>query len=378
MAHMVGLVTKSSLEVMLDTIMQRDEQPKDVPPALPARPVSHGRLPTSRRFMPVDVELEAGVPKSLFVESKKGEAEIEDRKNREDKDVVLKSAIFGSKRITSVEQEEESPSVKMAELEGYLESLEESDRTKSPAVVPPSVVPVDKNLQRHDTKDKKETNGEHLQVDPSFVEKLQMQVLKAELALEEKEQHNAHLQRQLQHYEKRWSEYEAKMKSMEETWQKELVSLQLSLAAAKKSSVSDDVADQPGKFNALPNHHSHNSKDVKSAEAHAPDGKQPYPSEAAKVGTPNEPQNAVKYLAKEFEQRRLVFEDDVDIIVAANSGQSNSHVNPDEDLRKLKARFTAWKKDYKARLREAKTSVQKIGNHEEKAHKRWWGKRSTK
>lgn len=51
--------------------------------------------------------------------------------------------------------------------------------------------------------------------------------LRAEAALRKKEEENAILQQRLKLYDTRWSEYELKMKSMEQTWQKQLTSLQV-------------------------------------------------------------------------------------------------------------------------------------------------------
>lgn len=64
---------------------------------------------------------------------------------------------------------------------------------------------------------------------PKALEELRSRVSKAESTLGQKEQENAALREQLQQYEIKWSEYEAKMKSMEEMWQKQMVSLQVSL-----------------------------------------------------------------------------------------------------------------------------------------------------
>lgn len=50
----------------------------------------------------------------------------------------------------------------------------------------------------------------------------------AETNLENKEQENAALQDQVQQYEARWVEYEGKMKLMEDMWQKQTASLQVS------------------------------------------------------------------------------------------------------------------------------------------------------
>lgn len=53
--------------------------------------------------------------------------------------------------------------------------------------------------------------------------------MKAEAALRQKDDENETLQQQLKQYERRWLEYENKMKSMEETWQRQFTSLQVSL-----------------------------------------------------------------------------------------------------------------------------------------------------
>lgn len=70
---------------------------------------------------------------------------------------------------------------------------------------------------------------EQVQALPLVMAELQVRVLKAEAALEEKEVENTALREQLQQNETRWLEYEAKMKSMEELWQKQMSSLQVSV-----------------------------------------------------------------------------------------------------------------------------------------------------
>lgn len=69
---------------------------------------------------------------------------------------------------------------------------------------------------------------QQIQVVPSVMAELQRKVLKAEAILGQKEQENATLREQLQQYEARQLEYEAKMKSMEDMWQKQMASLQVS------------------------------------------------------------------------------------------------------------------------------------------------------
>lgn len=63
---------------------------------------------------------------------------------------------------------------------------------------------------------------------PSALAELQKRVYKAEAIVEQKEEENTELWEQLKQSERKRIEYELKMKSMEETWQKQMASLQVS------------------------------------------------------------------------------------------------------------------------------------------------------
>lgn len=69
---------------------------------------------------------------------------------------------------------------------------------------------------------------EQVEIQTSILAELQKRVTKAEVTITQKEEENAALREQLQLVERRWSEYEAKMKAMEETWQMQMESLQVS------------------------------------------------------------------------------------------------------------------------------------------------------
>ncbi|XP_062187269.1 myosin-1-like isoform X2 [Phragmites australis] len=214
------------------------------------------------------------------------------------------------------------------------------------------------------------------------VTELQGRISKAEAALRDKEEENVMLKQQLEQYEKKWSEYEAKMKYMEDAWKRQLSSLQLSLVAAK-SLTSDDVATRAARIDAVPTHAQYNSEDTLSTGTHTHEvtelRHQNYnPESKVSAGNSDRRVNAVNHLAKEFEDRRQVFEDDAGFLVAVKSGQVGSNMNPDEELRKLKDRFATWKKDYKSRLRETKVNLLKVGTYDERSWKRWWGKKSSK
>jgi len=162
-----------------------------------------------------------------------------------------------------------------------------------------------------------------------------------------------------------------------------IYSFQLSLVAAKKSLVSDDVASRAARSDFTPAHAQYDSEDTLSTGTHTPEVIESrhhnhHPEAKVSAGNSDRRVNAVNHLAKEFEDRRQVFEDDAGFLVAVKSGQVGSNMNPDEELRKLKDRFATWKKDYKSRLKETKVNLQKVGTHDEKSRKRWWGKKSSK
>ncbi|XP_010278385.1 PREDICTED: myosin-2 isoform X1 [Nelumbo nucifera] len=232
----------------------------------------------------------------------------------------------------------------------------------------------------------RDVEQEHVQVQSSALAELQKRVLKAEAALAQKEEENAKLQLQLQQYEQRWLHYEAKMKSMEEMWQKQITSLQMSLAAAKKSLVADEIAGQLGRPVASPVPHNNGYEESMSVGTQNPDDTMRIILPNPLSGSGNVPGRvsdtgliAVNQLRKEFEKRKQVFDDDLECILEVKSGQSTSNRNPDDELRKLKLRFMAWKKDYKIRLWETKAMSHKLGNSDmDKNHKKWWGKKGVR
>lgn len=207
-------------------------------------------------------------------------------------------------------------------------------------------------------------------VKSSFLAELQRRVLKAEAALREKEEENDILHQRLQQYESRWSEYELKMKSMEEVWQKQMRSLQSSLSIAKKSLAVDDSErnsdvlvnasdDHDYSWDTGSNHRGQDSNGVRPMSAGL---------------------SVISRLTEEFDQRSQVFGDDAKFLVEVKSGQVEASLNPDRELRRLKQMFEAWKKDYGARLRETKLILHKIGNEEgtvDRVKKKWWGRRNS-
>ncbi|KAJ6753689.1 MYOSIN-2 ISOFORM X1 [Salix purpurea] len=220
---------------------------------------------------------------------------------------------------------------------------------------------------------------EQIDIQTSILAELQKRVVKAEATIGQKEEENAALQEQLQQYEKRWSDYEGKMKAMEEMWQMQMLSLQTSLAAARKSLAADNnTAAQPEKLDSSTSPHYYDSEDNVSTECRTPGGNTPnifanaFPD--LRAGRENNgPVNVVNNLAKEFELQKQCFDDEAKTLVEVRAGQSASNMNSDEELRRLKLKFEMWKKDYKVRLRETKARLHKLGHGEaDRNRRKWW------
>lgn len=219
-----------------------------------------------------------------------------------------------------------------------------------------------------------------VKVADDVVEELQRRVERAESTLAWKEQENATLRTQIQQYEMRWSEYDAKMRTMEDTWQKQIASLQISLAAAKKSLGSENTAGQPGRQES-PSPRSYDSDDL-SMGPRTPGASTPtkYSNSIAEVREANgSGLNPVNRLAKEFELQRQVFDDDARALFDVRASQPPAGMNSYNELRRLKMRFEVWKKEYKIRLKETRATLHKLGHSEVEKHRRkWWGKFSAK
>ncbi|KAK7308314.1 hypothetical protein VNO77_41916 [Canavalia gladiata] len=217
--------------------------------------------------------------------------------------------------------------------------------------------------------DKKVKESDEVLVKSSFLSELQRRVLKAEAALREKEEENDILHQRLQQYESRWSEYELKMKSMEEVWQKQMRSLQSSLSIAKKSLAIDDSE-----------RNSDASVNASDERDYSWDGGNHKRQESNGARSTSAGLSVISRLAEEFEHRSQVFGDDAKFLVEVKSGQVEASLNPDQELRRLKQMFEAWKKDYGARLRETKVILNKLGSEDgalEKMKKKWWGRRNS-
>ncbi|KAG6591992.1 Myosin-2, partial [Cucurbita argyrosperma subsp. sororia] len=240
------------------------------------------------------------------------------------------------------------------------------------------------NADRRASEDKLQEQVESL---TTTVGELQKRVVMAEAAMEKKEEENAALREKVKQFECMRSEYDAKMKSMEDMWQKQTASLQMSLAVAKRTlAAAENVACPLGRVdvaNSPP--HYYDSEDMTSMGSRTPGGTTPVKAFGiSEVGAGREMNGAlfaVSTLVREFEQRRIAFDNDAKALIESKSShaQTRSNMNPEEEYRKIKVRFEAWKKEYKVRLREMKGKVHKYGHFEvDKLRRKWWGKLSSR
>ncbi|XP_039040957.1 myosin-2-like [Hibiscus syriacus] len=212
---------------------------------------------------------------------------------------------------------------------------------------------------------------QQIQVVPSAMAELQRRVLKAEATLGQKEQENVTLREQLQQYEAKCLDFEAKMKSMEDMWQKQLASQQTSLAAARKSLAADSAAGQLGRAGVVSPRH-YDSEDV-SMGSRTPGVDTPL------WGRENDSSNAVGNLLKEFDQKKQAFDNDAKSLDETRTAQLASYVNPEDELQRLKRIFETWKRDFKMRLKTTKAKLHKRGCQEsDKTRRKWWEKLSSR
>ncbi|KAG5597705.1 hypothetical protein H5410_038937, partial [Solanum commersonii] len=216
---------------------------------------------------------------------------------------------------------------------------------------------------------------------PSVVEDLERRVAKAEATIEQKEKENAALKEQVNQFEAQCLEYEVKMRSMEEMWQKQMTSLQqASLAAAKNTLGAGDTTGRPGKLEGSPSPHYYDSDDATSMDT--PAGRTPVSFSSNSLGVVanrevNGGLSLISHLTMEFEQRKQNFDNEAMAIVHLKPGQLHSTNNPADEYRRLKHRFEEWKKEYKVRLKETKTKVHKLVRSKAgKSCRKWWGKKS--
>lgn len=408
--------TRSSLELMLDSIRQRDEQPNDVPPALPIRPVSRARLPPGRKRVPLRLQMSCLMedPKENEVDNKEGNRadfvlkKIDSLSFKDDtregplekileiqksfrghqvrcyylqlrrRTITIQSFVRGEtarKNYQFLSRRLEAVIVIQRHTKQWVDWRTMQKRQRAVIILQSTIRGWLTRKSVHDKKnfrlpgiDYKEDirkpgwiNQEitdHIQVSPSVLADLRRRLHMVETELGSKEMENAAIRRRLRQYEEKWLEYEKKMKSMEKKWQDQLASLQMSLRAAKNSLTTERI---PISLHNCPVAEDRVSVGVQTTHGRtmADIINSRYNNEAQPELRNNRVDDTIPRIE---DNRRSSFQDDL-------------RKSPDEEFQNLKLRFEVWKKDYEVRLQEAKTMLRKSTHPEtKKGWKKWWGR----
>ncbi|VAI44102.1 hypothetical protein VPH35_103853 [Triticum aestivum] len=179
------------------------------------------------------------------------------------------------------------------------------------------------------------------------VAELERKAAEAEARLRQKEEENAALRRRIESYHIRWLEYEIRIKSLEEDFHEQLASLQMARDAAR-------IAQE------LPYVDLHEFSEPRMmklpGEEASPRLRQAGSRRSADGGRRI---SAVGRLGAEFRRGSQALEKGVAALTVEQRPWQPGVPSAGSfgDLRKLKAQFRSWKKDYKVRLRKAKAEM---------------------
>ncbi|KAJ9558382.1 hypothetical protein OSB04_012996 [Centaurea solstitialis] len=176
---------------------------------------------------------------------------------------------------------------------------------------------------------------EDVRVSTSYIRDLERQVLRAEAALREKKRENAILELQIQHIDKKWELHKAKMNLKEKSWQDELTSIQMSLASSRER-MTNEITE------------------------HLPEN----PTRQQEIDKTNLTIREILELQ----------ENDTDMHKTNCGFRLKSRKHQEQELKRLKGRFKAWQKDFKARLHDVKRRLDGFDNECKtvRVHKRCW------
>ncbi|CAM0946755.1 unnamed protein product [Alopecurus aequalis] len=180
------------------------------------------------------------------------------------------------------------------------------------------------------------------------VAELERKAAEAEARLRQKEEENAALRRRIESYHVRWLEYEIRIKSLEEAFHDQLASLQMTRDAARMAQELPYPYDDR-----------HGSSVTKVPCEDAPPGRL-WQAGCRRSADGSKRSSAVGRLGAEFCRGSQALERGAAALAAEPRPPWQPGVPSADsvgDLKKLKAQFRAWKKDYKARLRKAKAEM---------------------
>ncbi|GER53034.1 myosin-like protein [Striga asiatica] len=350
--------TRSSLELMLDKLQrQTDDQPKDAPPALPARPVSRARLPRARKPLQLDLhrrrsleEIDAGSERAPMAMADGPVSFDRFQKGKNSKDTPENGILNLQKcyRGYKIRCYYKDLRTGVIAMQSFIRGENARTVRNCWIIKLKAIILIQRHIrmyfERRELKEKqakaeqmklagKSVNlgqVEDIEVPYSVLIDLQKRILRAEAKVRRKKEENVGLRMQIQEMEGKWQQYEERMKFLEKAWQDELTNIQEHLAAANKNQASE--------------------------------------------------RNCPDFIITSHDGQRelLINEEDIDQINEIGLMQGCSILHPQDKLRKLKLKFKSWKKDYKIKLRDTRTMLKKLESSKTaKGEKTWWGRRTS-
>ncbi|XP_051125944.1 myosin-3-like [Andrographis paniculata] len=327
------MACRSSLELMLEKIQQLEDQPEpeDIPPALPVRPVSRARIPPARRihFQKLSSDLSAPSFNGSFNGGCCTEKGIETLgKSVEKRSQIMIQKWYRGHRVRRSYKEIRTGAV-------ALQSFVRGENARRKSVGAAVVV------------------GENVNVRYDVLVDLQRRVVTTEARARQKEAANMALKVRIKEMEKKWELVEERMKSMEMTWQDQLLHIQKCLqAAAPKTQPRREIRFR--KYNL-------DDDDTRSN------------------GNGNGNGNGALVMDLPLMIGPCGCDDDIDDDDDSDVRKEDQinvlTLHPQEELCRLNYRFKAWKKDYAKQLREAQSAIRKLPRNSQPHKKhRWWGR----
>ncbi|KAF8783702.1 hypothetical protein HU200_000131 [Digitaria exilis] len=219
-------------------------------------------------------------------------------------------------------------------------------RAAAPPTSPPSPSPSPSPSKQEQEEDEKTEEDVSL-----LVEELERKAMEVEARLRHKEEENAALKRRMESYHIRWLEYEIRIKSMEEAFHEQMAALKLAQDAARKAEDETAYGRRRGSSELDGSMEEEEEEAAPVRLCHGRDRMVVVGSRRSSV---------MSRLGSEFRRQSHTLERGAAAIVVADappplSGGGDSV----DDLKKLKAQFRAWTKDYRARLRRANTELRR-------------------
>nr|XP_043611004.1 myosin-4-like [Erigeron canadensis] len=185
---------------------------------------------------------------------------------------------------------------------------------------------IENNNEVNDIRKEIVENKDQVKVSQSYIRDLEQQYLRVETALQHKKHENYILELQIQQIDKKWELHKAKMDMKEKAWQDEFTSIQMSIASTEEETTNE--------INCVPQ-------------------------------KPTRQENVNKNITI-----RQILERQESGFGFQMENKLNSRKGQEQELRKLKGRFKAWKKEFKTRLHNVKRTLDRLDHcRTQKVHK---------